>query len=160
VWQGRWTTSEDKNSFTWTGSWVGVEDCPDARRAPTPNSAAFAESDMRFEVKGSSSSSSSDDKSGFWTVSLTQGAGWDLGEGSEKKRHDDHKHVLYMEFLPDGPSEKGSSIVVATGENEFGSFISAGYVQADYRKGMIWHDATWTKVTFVRNGRSKNCTNA
>lgn len=127
VWQGNFDISNepaDKN-FTWRGSWVGCPDCADAQTAPTPTTAAFAASPMKFQVAGVSvttSTCSGDGRAtGFYTVKLTQGSGWDLGEGRDKKRHVDTKHTLYFRQVRHG-------LVVAVGENEFGAFVSAGYL--------------------------------
>ena len=79
----------------WKGSWVGCEDCPDAATAATPNYLAFQESDMEFEVSAASGElKSSDGGGGFWHYDMSGGSGWDLGEGDEKARHQDHSHIL------------------------------------------------------------------
>lgn len=39
---------EGEEHLEWKGTWVGCQDCPDARKAPTPNLVAFQASEMSF----------------------------------------------------------------------------------------------------------------
>lgn len=137
------TSCSIPTAITWRGSWIGCENCPDARTAPTPTAEAFGASEMKFEVSGTGfsvgeSRDADDDNDGdtddaqavvFWKLELEGGPGWDLGEGFEKRRHTDNVHTLYMKNLPSDHDNREMSVVVAMGENEFGSFISAGYLQ-------------------------------
>lgn len=71
----------------------------------------------------------------MWKVELTGSSGWDLGEGDEKKRHLDHRHSVMMKYLLWEPSNKDRTVVAAVGENEFGAFVSAGYLQSGGEPG-------------------------
>ena len=124
LWRGNLQHARGEE-YSWEGGWIGCQGSPDARTAATPNDQAFAETDMKFEVKGTGQQAVGN----FWKLELTGGPGWDLGEGAGKKRHRDSKHTLYMKHMPDQQDcpEKGS-VVVALGENDFGHFVSAGYV--------------------------------
>jgi hypothetical protein len=121
VWQGKLIFAGSE--ATWVGSWVGCEDCPDAGTAPTPNAPAFRASDMEFAVAGKVQGKDNNK----WH--MTGGSGWDLGEGEEKQRHKDHRHIIYFK-KPSGydAKQKGMTTVVAVGDNDFGSFVSAGYL--------------------------------
>jgi hypothetical protein len=66
----------------------------------------------------------------LWKFEVTGSSGWDLGEGEEKRRHLDHRHSVLMKGLPWVPSNKDRTAVAAVGENEFGAFVSAGYLQS------------------------------
>jgi hypothetical protein len=121
---------KDEEHLEWKGTWVGCEDCPDARTAPTPNSAAFQASEMNFQVSGKGTNQNVGDASSLWKFELTGSSGWDLGEGDEKKRHLDHRHSVLMKSLPWNPPNKDRTVVAAVGENEFGAFVSAGYLQS------------------------------
>jgi hypothetical protein len=133
VWHGKLDRIVESTA-TWSGTWVGVEGCPDARSAPTPTMEAFASSEMQFQVSGTIQQVFSEKYSSlFVKLQLADGQGWDLGEGSEKRRYKDTSHTLYMESIPNahvsGSREMG--IVVAVGVNEFGPFVSAGYSRID-----------------------------
>ena len=124
------STSKGRRYVTWKGTWIGCEDCGDARTAPTPTS--FAKSSMTFQVSGwlEEHPSKNDDKaSSVWKVNLTDGPGWDLDDGSGTvSKYTDTEHVVYMEHCPLQVSqEHNDTLIVAKGTNEFGPFISAGY---------------------------------
>jgi hypothetical protein len=60
---------------------------------------------------------------------MTGGSGWDLGEGEEKQCHRDHTHIICIKKpCGDYDANNGWTAVVAVGENDFGSFVSAGYL--------------------------------
>jgi hypothetical protein len=120
---------EKEEHLEWKGTWVGCEDCPDARTAPTPNPVAFKTSEMNFQVSGKGINQIDGETSSLWKFELTGSSGWDLGEGDEKKRHLDHRHSVLMKGLPWKPSDEDRTVVAAVGENEFGAFVSAGYLQ-------------------------------
>lgn len=108
--------------FTWIGSWVGCEECADARVAATPTKQAFERSKMKFEVHGDASQQDN----GHWIVSLTKGMGWHLeDQDGVVSTHPDDLHDVLMERLP-SESDSSKSIIVAKGENMFGAFVSAG----------------------------------
>ena len=110
---------------SWTGTWVGCSDCPDACTADIPSLDQFDKSDMEFEVKGDANKLGE----GKFSLSLTSGSGWDLGgEDGEKSRHKDHIHDVLLQGLEFNAENKNEIVVVAKGENDFGSFVSAGFI--------------------------------
>jgi hypothetical protein len=130
VWNGQWTETrnQDNTSATieWKGTWLGCEECPDGRSAGTPNMAAFSNSDMTFDVSGEVTATEDDDT--YQTVELTNGFGWDLGEGEDKRKHQDSTHQIFMNTNT-AAKNLDRPIVVATGVNDFGPFISVGYFE-------------------------------
>jgi hypothetical protein len=121
---------DGKEHLEWKGTWVACEDCPDARTAPTPNQVAFQASEMNFQVSGKGTNQKEGEASSLWKFELTGSSGWDLGEGDEKKRHLDRRHSVLMKGLPWDPSNEDRTVVAAVGENEFGAFVSAGYLKS------------------------------
>jgi hypothetical protein len=121
---------KDEEHLEWKGTWVACEDCPDARTSPTPNPVAFQASEMNFQVSGKGTNQKEGEANSLWKFELTGSSGWDLGEGDEKKRHLDRRHSVLMKGLPWDPSNEDRRVVAAVGENEFGAFVSAGYLQS------------------------------
>jgi len=137
-------------AILWKGSWVGCEDCPDARDATKPSILEFSHSEMLFEVSTSKNSApleTKDPSMPAYKYNMTGGSGWDLGEGDEKSRHRDHTHTILCRqpllpetkdgFISKSEDKSGTrqtddskqhSLVVAQGENEFGAFVSVGYL--------------------------------
>jgi hypothetical protein len=134
VWQGQWTQrrSQDNNNaaatIEWKGTWVGCEECPDGRSAGTPNMAAFSNSEMAFDVNGEVTATRTGDDEMYQIVELTSGPGWDLGDGDDKQKHRDSTHQIYMVTNTED-TNLDRPLIVATGVNDFGPFISAGYFE-------------------------------
>lgn len=111
----------------------------DAKLVPTPKRGAFDEyvsSENAFQVEGATTKRKED---GNGTVviriNMTEGSGYDLGEGSEKKKHTDDRHDMYFSLLrwTGNLREQLHNLVLATGENEFGNFISVGWLRVGNR---------------------------
>ena len=137
----------------WRGTWVGC-DSADATKVPTPKRGAFDEfvsSEHSFDVEGVAiMGKSTDDKvvkdgaqtvggdtSSLHRVAMIGGSGYDLGEGEEMKRHRDDRHDMYF-FSPSlrwtgKLRDQVWNMVLALGENEFGSFISVGWIRVGNR---------------------------
>lgn len=150
---GKGDTSIGTEDLKWEGTWVGC-DFPDASKVPTPKRGAFDEfvsSETRFEVEGTATKGSADDSkdkkddgksiggeiSSLYRIAMTGGTGYDLGEGSDKKNHKDDKHDMYF-FSPTlcwtgNLRDQVQNMVLAVGENEFGNFISVGWLRVGNR---------------------------
>mmetsp|Transcript_20053 Transcript_20053/g.43482 ORF Transcript_20053/g.43482 Transcript_20053/m.43482 type:complete len:255 (+) Transcript_20053:141-905(+) len=144
--------SEDLK-FKWQGTWVGC-DFADASKVPTPVRGAFdkfVSSENAFEVEGTATKGTADDTkeekdcaknvggeiSSLYRISMTGGSGYDLGEGSDKKTHKDDTHDMYL-FSPTlrwtgNLRDQVQNMVLAVGENEFGAFISVGWLRIGNR---------------------------
>lgn len=162
VWEGTLdaTNKEESNTnkrdnstaIRWKGSWVGCENCPDAKTAEPPSHRAFQESEMEFDVsaaavgEASSTTTTTEDDSDslFWKYEMTGGSGWDLGEGEEKSRHKDESHTILCQLplllvAQEGEAANKSktddyALVVANGENDFGAFVSVGCLHTTNNK--------------------------
>lgn len=144
------------NDVQWNGTWVG-SDSADASKVPTPKRGAFDEyvsSEHSFKVEGvtiigkpSETEEASDAKDGshqiggdtssLHRVAMIGGDGYDLGEGSDKKQHKDDRHDMYF-FSPSlrwtgKLRDQVENMVLALGENEFGRFISVGWLRVGNR---------------------------
>ena len=126
-----------KIGLKWEGTWVGC-DCADATRVETPKRGAFdrdVTSANTFAVSGTTASKqggSADDS--LYRVAMI-GGGYDLGEGDEKKRHSDNVHDIYLSLLrwTGNLNEQVCNLVFALGSNEFGTFISVGWLRVGNR---------------------------
>ena len=152
---GEDAASIDKSEeVRWQGTWVGC-DHADATKVQTPRRGAFDEfvsSENEFLVHGHvmRSTPAEDKKDGennekiiggdvtsLCRVDMTAGSGYDLGEGDEKKRHKDDRHEMYF-FSPSlrwngNLRDQVENMVLAVGENEFGNFISVGWLRVGNR---------------------------
>jgi len=158
IWSGTLTKNENL-VWQFQGHWIGVEDSPDARTAPTPTPQAFSQSDVTFKVvsklsvlnqkKTAAAHKKEDDDAEYFSYDMTGGNrdhyGWDLQTGQRKTRHCDRQHTLlcqvdweHLDEIPHG------TLVVAHGTNEFGPFLSAGYID--------------TQTTTVRSSSSSSST--
>mmetsp|Transcript_17987 Transcript_17987/g.44773 ORF Transcript_17987/g.44773 Transcript_17987/m.44773 type:complete len:224 (-) Transcript_17987:306-977(-) len=118
----------------WEGSWVPVENVPDAAKAEAPKRHAFKkdiDANCEFQVTGTASK-----KDRFFVAKLTKGEGWEMEDGDTKKRYHDATHDVWIKNLKWNGNQKDEteSLVVAKGENEFGPFVSAGWM----RPGCRW----------------------
>lgn len=72
-------------------------------------------------------------------VSMTLGSGYDLGTGDDKKRHTDTRHDVYFSSALPSLRWRGNlrnqieNVVLALGENEFGRFVSVGWLRVGNR---------------------------
>jgi hypothetical protein len=135
----------------WRGTWIGF-DVADAVKVPTPKRGAFDEyvsSDHSFEVEGdvSGMATKTDDEDSRGgggdastirhRVDMTGGNGYELGEGTEKETHRDDSHDVYF-FSPTlrwtgKLRNQLTNLVLAVGENEFGHFLSVGWLRVGNR---------------------------
>lgn len=152
IWDGIVTVgvpadSEKKDSpvpVLWEGSWVPVKNVPDAANADAPKRHAFKkdiDSDYEFQVTGTAAllETNGEEEEGlgrFFVVKLTKGEGWEMEDGDKKKRYHDKTHNVWIKNLKWSGNKKDEteSLVVAKGENDFGPFVSAGWM----RPGCRW----------------------
>lgn len=126
----------------WKGTWVGC-DSADSRKVETPKRGAFNEfvsSETCFEVTGSAPEKKDEDANNgngtvAYCVAMIGGPGYDLGEGDEKKKHTDDVNDVYFSILrwTGNLRNQAENIVFALGENEFGRFISVGWLRVGNR---------------------------
>ena len=141
-------TGGEVERYKWQGTWVGC-DFADASEVPTPKRGAFDKdvtSDNTFEVEGIATMGKADDKkdmivadgsSSLTRIAMTGGTGYDLGEGSDKKKHKDDTHDMYF-WSPTlrwngNLKNQVENMVLAVGQNEFGNFISVGWLRVGNR---------------------------
>jgi len=135
----------------WKGTWVPCEDCADAKKAPAPKrygGASDVESTNHFEVSGSAKpidneGSKKDEKSQDENTTtaipheatLIDGDGWDMGEGDDKKKYKDEVHQVLLSNIKwmGNVKDQRDNLVFAKGTNEFGPFISAGWMKPGCR---------------------------
>lgn len=151
--KGSTDTSPDAVKLKWEGTWVGC-DFADASKVSTPKRGAFDEfvsSENRFQVEGAAAKGAADktkdakddgksiggDINSLNKITMIGGSGYDLGEGSDKKKHKDDRHDMYF-FSPTlcwagNLHNQVENMVLALGENEFGNFISVGWLRVGNR---------------------------
>jgi len=134
----------------WDGSWVPVTGVPDAANAEAPKRHASKrdlDAECKFFVKGTAtrlkptenskddaSSTNNDDR--FFVAKLTKGDGWEMQDGTKKSRYHDVTHDVWIKSLKWSGNQKDQreSLVVAKGKNDFGPFVSVGWI----RPGCRW----------------------
>lgn len=149
------TTIPKETSVSWEGTWVGCENCANARKAEAPKRGvfdAFVDSDMHFLVEGTATKLNPNDhdddnnpKKGIvaaanvhrapYQAMLLKGDGWDLQDGKTKSKHKDTVHnVLFSNLEWSGNlRDQRNNLVFAKGKNNHGSFISAGWMRPGNR---------------------------
>ncbi|KAL3913712.1 MAG: hypothetical protein SGILL_006379 [Bacillariaceae sp.] len=147
IWDGIVTVDDtgvgvdaDANAqVSWEGTWVPVEEA-DATRAKAPKRNAFAEyidSDLKFNVTGSAAAvdTKEDAPMKLFISKLTDGDGWDMESGGEKKKYADKEHEVMVKSLrwSGNMFDQTENLIVAKGTNEFGSFVSAGWMRPGNR---------------------------
>jgi hypothetical protein len=148
VWDGIVKVKDDDDSgpevsLTWHGTWVPCENCSDATKAETPKrlgAAINVESTNEFSVSGSTKFSTLENEETNSTanpheVSLAEGQGWDMGEGTDKMKYQDSVHNLLWENIRwmGNMRDHRDNLVFAKGYNDFGNFISAGWMRPGCR---------------------------
>jgi len=141
VWDGILSLDEDEKKegegddaiLKWEGTWIGCESA-DAVAVETPKRGAFERdvaSSYSFAVSGTPAPREKDQN--FYRVSMV--GSYDLGEGSEKKKHTDDVHDMYLSLLrwTGNLRDQADNLVFALGSNEFGSFISVGWLRVGNR---------------------------
>lgn len=148
IWDGIFMVgvpTEKEDSATpvlWEGSWVPIENVPDACDAEAPKRHAFKkdiDADCNFQVKGTASplkTNGDNEKDTFFVAKLADGDGWEMQDGEDKNWYKDTTHDVLIKSLKWSGNKKDEteSIVVAKGENDFGPFVSAGWM----RPGCRW----------------------
>eukprot|EP00980_Cylindrotheca_fusiformis_P007226 scaffold1525_cov142-Cylindrotheca_fusiformis.AAC.26 len=135
--------SKDAVAMKWEGAWVACENCPDARKAEAPRRVGAArdvESVNHFAVTGTAKQTSmttdlADSTAVPHEGSLAMGEGWDMVEGDEKKKHKDASHEVLLSNVRwmGNMRDQRDNLVFAKGKNEFGSFISVGWMRPGCR---------------------------
>lgn len=115
VWSGPIKISNDKK-VEWSGTWFGCEDSPNDAELPSKES--FADSNMKFEVSGTVKKT----ETGSTVIAMDGGTGWDLQGDDKIDRHGDDRHILVCSKPED------QEVVAAVGENNFGAFVSVGFL--------------------------------
>jgi hypothetical protein len=139
VWDGILVadTKDEEKKCRWEGTWVGVESA-DATTVEAPKRGAFDElvaSDMHFHVTGSAEKMNDENETSYYKLSLTEGPGWDLGEGDEKKKNQDTVHDVYLPNLQwtGDLRDQRNNLIFACGKNDSGAFVSAGWMRPGNR---------------------------
>ena len=133
-------TEDSPTPVLWEGSWVPVENVPDASRAEAPKRHAFKkdiDADCKFQVKGTASPLNEKEKEdSFFVAMLIDGDGWEMQDGEGKNWYKDTTHDVLIKSLKWSGNKKDEteSLIVAKGENDFGPFVSAGWM----RPGCRW----------------------
>jgi hypothetical protein len=128
VWHGPISIEKKgEGKVEWKGNWIGCEDCPDATEAKLPT--GFDESDMAFDVSGAAVK----DVSEMITIFMTGGTGWDLQGEDQIDRHGDDRHEIMLKMVgsvegDETDQQEKTAAVAAVGDNNFGSFVSAGFI--------------------------------
>lgn len=143
VWDGILETELEKKdpvkTVHWRGTWTGCESAV-AKKIEAPKRGAFEEfvsSDMKFEVDGTAKpteeNKAADERKPF-VASFTEGPGWDLkDEGDdEKKKHKDEIHDILLPSLR-WTGDFAKQQIFAKGKNEYGPFISCGWMRPGNR---------------------------
>ncbi|KAL3929229.1 MAG: hypothetical protein SGBAC_012305 [Bacillariaceae sp.] len=137
--------------LNWKGAWIPRENCADAKKAEAPKRVGGAidvESLNHFEVNGSAKpvevqktddEKKADDENPSTAIpheaSFTDGTGWEMGDGADKKTHKDEVHELLLSNVKwmGNMRDQRDNLVFAKGTNEFGPFISAGWMRPGCR---------------------------
>ena len=167
IWDGIFIVTDDKKEeeeedndddkelpASWEGTWVGVENVPDAKKAEAPRRVGAAkdvESSNTFSVSGTAKKCKEDKKEGDdddddddddsapagnpMQVSFTEGQGWDMGDGDDKKKYKDTVHQVLVSNVKwmGNVRDQRDNLVFAKGNNEFGNFIAAGWMRPGNR---------------------------
>ena len=155
VWSGPLQLVNNKAEAEWSGSWVGCEDCPDANDAQKPSPEDLANSKMQFDVKGKLQQKTSGGEI-FHHLCLDDGGdGWDLASGDDVQRHGDKRHTIVLPTIHRSDAKGKRLPIAAVGENDFGSFVSAGYMEAKSKGGGDLHMTLARRYLEEGDARSK-----
>lgn len=111
----------DDPAALWDGNWIGEEDCADACKAELPD---FEESKLTFECNGSVEKKTEE------ACYLSVGGEWAMQGETKIDRHFDKRHEIRLPIVKENDTVEDmqeKNVAVAVGENNFGSFISAGF---------------------------------
>ena len=93
---------------------------------------AFCDSDKEFRVIGKAKAvDGENDGNKFkpYVISFDSGEGWDL----DGKKHQDGKNDIMTSLQWQGSPDKRKSLVWGVGQDEYGSFVSAGWMRPGNR---------------------------
>lgn len=142
--------NKKESPLSWKGTWVPCENCADPKKAEAPKrfgGQLEVESANHFEVSGTAQKAAvaAEEKTDADTdntstaipheASLVGGDGWDMGEGDEKKKYKDEIHDVLLSNIKwmGNMRDQRDNLVFAKGTNEFGPFISAGWMRPGCR---------------------------
>ena len=137
----------------WGGFWVPVTNVPDAADAEAPKRHAFKkdiEADCTFLVRGTAArvhamgekdgkseeeAMTDNDDDNLFVAQLTNGDGWEMQDGEQKSRYHDATHDVWIKSLKwtGNQNDQSESLVVAKGTNDFGPFVSVGWIRPGNR---------------------------
>jgi hypothetical protein len=140
----------------WEGSWIPVTNVPDAADADAPKRHAFKkdiDADCKFLVRGTASrlytkgetngksesekeeDTSANDYENFYVAKFTEGDGWEMEDGEKKSWYPDTTHDVWIKSLKwsGNQNDQRESLVVAKGTNNFGPFVSVGWIRPGNR---------------------------
>mmetsp|Transcript_7127 Transcript_7127/g.14623 ORF Transcript_7127/g.14623 Transcript_7127/m.14623 type:complete len:205 (+) Transcript_7127:217-831(+) len=141
MWDGIMTVTPTAGSngnfdISWTGTVLvheGVADPSAVGEPPRPGSALHASSDKSFTVTGTAvpcDGVADGNKFKKYLVEITGGEGFELGDGS---KHQDKKHQIITSLQWRGAPDGSESLCYGQGEDEFGLFVSLGYMKPGNR---------------------------
>lgn len=148
IWDGIMEVDGGTKNAVWHGT-VTAETAMDATRVEAPHRNAFKEfcdSDMQFRVTGAAQpldGVKDDNRFKPHRLNWTGGEGWDL----DGRKHQDSEHELLLERLQwQGSPDQRDSLVYAKGRDEYGPFISVGWMRpvsacsydVSYRKSPVY----------------------
>mmetsp|Transcript_9243 Transcript_9243/g.13690 ORF Transcript_9243/g.13690 Transcript_9243/m.13690 type:complete len:199 (+) Transcript_9243:24-620(+) len=128
VWQGPLEVDEGEKKVLWKGTWIGCEECPDAKDVDMP--IHFNESEMTFNLTGNIQK-----RGDAYQIRFMDGT-WDLQGDKEKtvECHGDEEHLVYVPSIDRAVLKGRTKPVAAVGANAFGHFVSAGIITAPTKK--------------------------
>ncbi|KAL7475916.1 hypothetical protein ACHAW6_001810 [Cyclotella cf. meneghiniana] len=145
--------TSDGDKIKWEGTWVGI-DSVDATKVDTPKRGAFDEfvsSENKFNVTGFATKGDKKDIEAYedskviggevshlYRAKMIGGHGYDLRIGEDTKKYKDTVHDVYFSTLrwKGNLRDQIENVVFALGENEFGNFISVGWLRVGNRVTM------------------------
>ncbi|KAL3782505.1 hypothetical protein HJC23_013434 [Cyclotella cryptica] len=143
----------DGDEIKWEGTWVGF-DSVDATKVDAPKRGPFDEfvsSEHKFDVNGWAIKGDKEDieaeedneviggkVSLLYQAKMINGPGYDLRMGEGVTKHNDTVHDVYFSTLrwKGNLRDQVENVVFALGENEFGNFISVGWMRVGNRVTM------------------------
>ena len=163
IWDGIIMATPGAGLFhvTWSGTVFVHESAPDPSKVPEPRRQGGGfdcQSDKTFEVSGIArpvDGIGNGDLFKKYAIEFTDGDGWELVAGDSKVK--DIKHVVMTSLQWRGSPNVRDSLCFAQGQDQFGAFISTGYMKPGNRVTLARRyvessdpKAKWT-VHVVRN---------
>ena len=130
--EGEGDDGSNNIGLKWEGTWIGCESA-DAAAVETPKRGAFDRDVTSAYSFATSGTASKDLANNFYHVSMS--GFYELGEGKDKKKHSDDVHDMYLSLLrwTGNLRDQADNLVFALGSNEFGQFISVGFLRVGCR---------------------------